>query len=234
MQSHVSVLAIVGLLAIEAAAAAHAGPANPFVGTAPWLDMPALEPTKYDVGESGGAEQRGAATYTLPLDVPPGRNGMAPSLVLRYSPLPPLCCGVAVGWTPDLPSISVDPSLGPEEGPIYKASLGTMSGQLVEVPDISVYGGKTYQADYDETFTRFERIDVLLPHVPEFRFSRAWPALTTNDTRHYFLQICSASDSISRWQITNQVDDHGNSIHHRWERVLSLSNFNDFAICSIE
>ncbi len=46
-------------------------------------------------------------------------------------------------------SIRVDPSLGLAGEPVYKASLGGISGRLIKVPDRSIYGGETYRVDFE-------------------------------------------------------------------------------------
>ncbi|MDZ7757531.1 SpvB/TcaC N-terminal domain-containing protein [Rhodohalobacter sp.] len=83
----------------------------------------------------GVSDQNGGATYSVLIDIPPGRNGMAPSLILRYSSNLPLRGGIAAGWNFEQPSIEVDSTLGAAEGLQYKISLGSVSGRLTEVPD---------------------------------------------------------------------------------------------------
>jgi hypothetical protein len=154
-------IALVLLLIGPGPSLAQDGPVDPFAGASPAFDDPLPEGQKLNVGDWGVAEQRGAATYTYRIDVPPGRNAMAPTLVLRYSSHSPLRGGVAVGWTlADLPSIRIDLSLGQMEGRVYTAALGSASGRLVEVPDAAVasYPGQTYRVDSDASFTRFALI----------------------------------------------------------------------------
>ncbi len=49
----------------------------------------------------------GEATYSVPFEVPPGRNGAQPSLALVYGSRAPLRGGVAAGWTLPIPMVSV-------------------------------------------------------------------------------------------------------------------------------
>ena len=70
--------------------AAQAAPVDPMTGSTPSFDAAPEEGTNYNAGDWGVSDQNGAATYTYSVNVPTGRNGMAPSLALRYSSnLPP-------------------------------------------------------------------------------------------------------------------------------------------------
>lgn len=123
----------------------------------PALDSTAPEPSKFELGNYDVAEKTGAATYTFPIDVPPGRKGMKPDLALSYSSRAPLRGGIAAGWSLQLPSITLDTSTGTLGEVRYMATLGGAAGRLVEVNDTPVYGGTTYRTEQDSTFTRFER-----------------------------------------------------------------------------
>ena len=59
--------------------------------------------TPYSVSETG------AAQYVVPIEVPQGRGGMAPSLSLSYSSRNPLRGGVANGWVLSLPRSETTP-----------------------------------------------------------------------------------------------------------------------------
>src|SRR5205807_6160484 len=108
MSHRMLILAGAILLLTRAVVAAEEGPADPFVGASPTFDKPPPVGIKFNAGDWGVAEQQGAATYTYPVTVPPGRNGMAPQLALRYSSQSPLRGGVAVGWTLNIPSVRID------------------------------------------------------------------------------------------------------------------------------
>ena len=87
---------------------------DPFGGASAAFDAPPDEQVAVELGDWGVAEQRGAVTYTYGITMPPGRNGLEPELALRYSSRSPLRGGVAAGWMLDVPSITVDRSLGYE------------------------------------------------------------------------------------------------------------------------
>ena len=116
-------LALLGLV-LASPGSAWGQVQDPFTGATPSFDAAPQEGTNYNSGDWGVSDQNGAVTYSVPIDVPPGRNGMAPSLSLRYSSNLPLRGGLAVGWTFDMPSIEVDLTLGAAEGVQYKIDLG--------------------------------------------------------------------------------------------------------------
>src|SRR6266511_5620010 len=126
---------------------AFAVPSEPFTGASARFDEPPRQDRSINLGDWGVAVQRGAATYTLPLVVPAGRLGMEPRLALRYSSSSPLRGGIAAGWALDLPSVSVDRSLGRDATPTFRASLASATGRLVEVPEQSPFGGKGYRIE---------------------------------------------------------------------------------------
>jgi RHS repeat-associated protein len=209
---------------------AQAAPADPFTGSTPAFDTPAPPSTDYNAGDWGVADQQGAVTYTYPIPVPPGRNGMAPDLALRYSSQGALRGGIAVGWTLSLPSISLDRSKGQQGGVAYQASLGGTSGRLIEVPDANAFPNpvnpvKAYRIEGDSSFIRvFQRE---LPHHD----ATEWIALTPDGTQHYFeyvepianqadgsRQVATgrASNGATHWYITRQVDPLGNTVQYIW------------------
>lgn len=194
----------------------QAKPNDPFTGASPSLDTRPPEPTTYNLGEWGVSEQRGAAIYTYPISVPQGRNGMSPSLALRYSSQSPTRGGIAVGWTLDIPSITIDNSLGHEGKEFYRVSLPSVSGRLVEVPDELPFSGTAYRVEFDESFTRlfhrFYEID---------QSDNGWIALTPDGIKHFFEVRRPSSDGKTIWNITSQVDSFGNTIRYFWSEVAA-------------
>jgi RHS repeat-associated protein len=215
--------AVAGSIALTLvwSATAAGAPTDVFNGAAPSLDGRAPDATKIDGGDWGIADQTGAATYTVPLAVPPGRRGMQPSLALRYSSQGALRGGLAAGWTFDLPMIELDRRSVATGTPRFVASLGAASGTLIPVsePTIADAGAKTYRIDFDRSFTRFERID---PATSECEFAGCrggWVAYTTDGVRHYFDEDFVAAELGRRWRITEEVDSFGNSIRYQWAPV---------------
>ena len=198
---------------------AQAAPSDPFGAAADSFTPPPGEIVDFNVGDWGVSQQRGAATYTFPIDAPPGRNGMAPSLVLRYSSQAPLRGGVAAGWTLDIPTIEKDLSLGADAGVQYRVTMPQVSGRLVEVPDDLPYAdaAAAYRVDFDTSFTRFFR----RTQQVEFKTYSYWMALSPDGVRHYFENDKQASDRRSRWMLTRQEDAFGNTIQYFYSYVKS-------------
>jgi RHS repeat-associated protein len=224
-------LAAAGALAFSVSTAL-AAPSEPFTGASARFDEPPQQGTSVNVGDWGVAEQHGAATYTLPLVVPPGRLGMEPRLALRYSSRSPLRGGIAAGWTLDLPSISVDRSLGQEATPTFRASLASANGRLVEVPEQSPFGGRAYRVEFDDAFTRFFN--------PPDGLLSTWTALTSDGVRHDFgdepasrNEQAGIYDADTRWLITRETDSHRNAIHYLWSRQ-TFGSYVDYSLQRIE
>jgi RHS repeat-associated protein len=223
----------------HAAAGADAGPSDPFTGASVSFDEPPAYAKNYNLGDWGVTEQRGAATYTFPIVVPPGRDGMAPDLALRYSSDSALRGGLAVGWRLDVPSVTRDRSLGheatsgtcdrsrgQEAESFYQVSMRGASGRLVEVPDLAPQpGGCAYRVGVDGSFTRFLHRSV--------NAGNGWLALAADGTKDYFGDAPSAGDHWNRWPVTAQVDAYGNTVRYFWER-FTLGPFTDYLLQRIE
>lgn len=218
---------LICVLALSASTS-HAAPSDPFTGAAPTFDAPPAQMSEqHNMGDWGVSDQRGAATYTFPIPVPPGRKGMQPTLALRYSSRSSLRGGLAAGWSFELPSISLDRSLGVDAPKMYQAALGNASGRLAQVPDPSPFPDSTaYRVHYDDTFTRFFQ-------RPDVGPLSNWVALTPDGVRHQFGTATFSGDGLTRWLISRQEDPHGNTIRYFWSRVTSGNNV-DFVPQRIE
>jgi len=91
---------------------AHSAPADIFAMPAPVLGADVPKAASLKTGDASVATQTGALTYAYPVAVPPGRNGMAPTISLGYSSQGSIYGGIAAGWSLDLPMISEDHSYG--------------------------------------------------------------------------------------------------------------------------
>ncbi len=192
----------------------YAAPDDVLFGeTAPALDSAAPEPSKFGLGNYDISEKTGAATYTFPIDVPPGRNGMKPALALSYSSRAPLRGGIAAGWSLQLPSITLDTSSGTLGEVRFMATLGGAAGRLVEVNDTPVYSGTTYRVEQDSTFTRFERTTSFLDQ-DQFSYvgSYADGLISADTTSASKYSSVKASSGIMQGVIDSKLDQSSDVI----------------------
>lgn len=173
-------------------------PADPFALGLPSRDTKPPEGVRSVMENDVSAT--GAATYSVPLQVPPGRGGMAPSLALGYSSAAPLRGGVAVGWTLDVPVIERDPDYPTELR--YRTTLSGSSGKLVR--NYQDYGsGERYRAEVDSEQVRYER-------DPS---TGLWTARAPDGTVHTFGLV-----GVYRWHLTETRDALGNTITYDYAR----------------
>src|SRR5688572_8161396 len=102
------VTSIVGVLAMGAGALA--APGGVYTSSPPSPAYKSDAPLPREAQQSVSSD--GEARYSIPFEVPPGRNGAQPDVALVYSSRSPLRGGVASGWRLPVPTISVDTSVG--------------------------------------------------------------------------------------------------------------------------
>ncbi len=188
---------------------AFGSPTDPVFGGLPTIDTTAPKGQSFQDGDSGVDEERGAAIYSFPIKVPPGRNGMAPSLSFSYSSQAPLRGGIAAGWTgPSLPTVEVDSTARGNEVK-YRVNH---NARLIKVDDILAGATEVYRAEFDASFTRWElwnQVDV---------FSTIWIARSL-DGSHLEFRRPPTPTPLQQWVLTAQVDAYGNRIDYNWEPV---------------
>ena len=91
---------------------AQGAPGDIFTSAAPVAGSDPPKATDLKDGDASVSTQTGALQYSYPIQVPPGRNGMAPQLALSYSSQAPIYGGVAVGWSLSVPEIREDHAQG--------------------------------------------------------------------------------------------------------------------------
>src|SRR5690349_9278438 len=87
---------------------ASGAPGDIFSIPAPAIGADPPKATAIKEGDASVSTQTGALQYSYKIDVPPGRNGMAPDLALSYSSQAPTYGGIAAGWSLSVPMISDD------------------------------------------------------------------------------------------------------------------------------
>ena len=101
-------MALSAIVSIRAAAA----PGDIYQMGAPAIGSAPPKAADISAGDASVSTQTGAFQYGYPIPVPPGRNGMKPSLSLAYSSQSPIYGGIANGWALGVAMISLDTSNG--------------------------------------------------------------------------------------------------------------------------
>ena len=165
---------------------AHGDPADIFSVRAPAIGS---APPKASDIRSGDASvsATGALQFSYPIVVPPGRNGMQPSIALSYSSQGPIYGTLAAGWSlSGIPAITLDTSRGrlwptefspaPKE---YKSELSGGRPLVVVTEQQTPAGAIAYRAQNDATFTRYQRNGTGTSFL-------WWRALSPDGTTYYF------------------------------------------------
>ena len=178
--------------------ASSVGSAMPAPGDAPPIDSTVVDSS-------------GAATYRIPLEVPPGPGGLVPRLALAYSsdfgdgPL-------GVGWRIPLGEIRCAVRFGvPDPASCPQFSL---DGELLQGPDAD---GRYHT--FVESFQRIRQVDSAGIH------DVTWEVTETDGTRFLYgsrpdarvHQDGDAGLPIARWLLSEIVDVYGNAITFEYD-----------------
>ena len=146
----------------------------------------------YSNPEAVTASQVGAASFTYPIEVPPGRNGLQPDITLQYSSYNGNGW-LGVGWDLNMGSISRS----------TRYNLSYIGGRyIVDGADLvpnSDWGSNYYCAKIEGAFTKYEKISE----------SEGWIAYAKDGTKYYYGS--RSSDPNSNSQMTNS---HGTFSWH--------------------
>ncbi len=185
----------------------------------------------------------GAATWEVPIDTPPGRNGQVPALTLRYhsgvvdelrGDVNPQVSWVGLGWNLDLGyiarKIDLDPNYVPRCTDEYHLVLNGVSSKLIPI------GNNEYRTE-DERYWRIRRVTsgaqnrggdywvVTTPDGTEYRLGYQ-DETAGGDSRESAWWMVSAGcdnepdlDIINwRWNLDHIADPSGNIIRVDYRR----------------
>ncbi|HTD27798.1 MAG TPA: SpvB/TcaC N-terminal domain-containing protein, partial [Xanthomonadaceae bacterium] len=146
---------------VHTAATAPIAPDQPIQSLS--SELPSHDPTVGKLAGSGGTSG-GAASYTIPIDVPPGRRGMQPSLALEYNSRNGN--GIAgMGWSlSGLSSLHRCPATIDQDGIVGAVSLTNADKLCLDGQRLVATPGMTYgQANttYDTELESFVRVTQL-------------------------------------------------------------------------
>jgi len=147
----------------------------------------------------------GAASYSVPIEVPKGRNGITPNLALNYNSYQPNGW-VGVGWTLDMGAIQrstkATGGLNYNSNQFVAVSNGNTSN-LVARPD---WGANNYENQIDATFLNYN-----------FIFSASgWQVKDKSGTTYYYGSNPAANSQQQnsygtfKWLLDKVVDVNGN------------------------
>jgi hypothetical protein len=220
----VTIMAIITVFDVQPAIGA---PADIFSSPAPIIGSDPPKASELKAGDSSVATQTGALTYSYPIHVPSGRNGMAPQLALSYSSQAPTYGGIAAGWSLSIPEIREDTS----QSRLVSRSPQVEQGQADPRRDdrfvSSIAGGRpliavteptstgvyqTYRAQNDASFARYERMDT--------------GVYTTDGTVMTFGQATRLSRCVNANDqyapLTGVVDSFGNEVKYEYSGDVLL------------
>lgn len=156
------------------------------------------------IGGQGGPPSvssfSGAATYKIPLEVPPGRAGITPNLALTYNSY---CQNgpLGVGWSLDLGSIQRSTKWGLcYSCKDFTATINGSQAELVQRPD---WGANAYEAKSEGDFSRY----ILNPTTG------GWEVTTKQGTKYYY-----GSTTLSR-----QINPNYGTFKWNLDRVEDLN-----------
>jgi len=166
-------------------------------------------------GISGEAQiGTGAATASIRIEVPPGRNGMQPNLALRYSSHGSAFSPYGVGWTLPIGSVERSRRYGvPRYSDADTFVVNLPDGVLDLVP---ITGG-AYAARVDEAHV----------HVTRDKVANTWTLHDTSGRTYTFgCANCPATagkgaaprsfDDTFTWALVQVQDGNGNAVRYDW------------------
>ena len=220
-------------------------PGDIFTLPAPVIGADPPKATDIKDGDASVSTQTGALQFSYPIQLPPGRNGVAPQLSLGYSSQAPTYGGIASGWTLSIPAITEDHSVGrlrtrssqieqqqianntdPKTDDRFTSSLagGRPLVAVTEPTGVASDVYMSYRAQNDTTYARYER---MLPTAP-YR----WRVRTTDGQFFTFgesarLAGCTVNDQYA--PLTGVRDQFNNEIRYDY----SLMPWGECAITRI-
>lgn len=203
---------------------ALAYPGHVFISPAPASAPAAPKPPAPSDDKEYSVNESGAASYQVPIVVPPGRLANAPQIALGYSSSNPMRGGIAAGWRMDMPRIEIDTSSGRLGSTYYRSSLSGTRLVNVSEPGVSASGVQNYRAELDGSYTRYERV------YGSDGATISWRARTSDGRTWYFgetdvskdLPNAATTAKEGRWFVTRVVDRFGNSITYNYAKAYSV------------
>ena len=143
----------------------------------------------------------GAATVSVPIDMPPGRAGVAPRLAITYNSYRGNNGALGVGWDIDMGAIQ----RSTKHGLNYRANdfVATIDGSTSELVPRSDFGANCYGSKVEGAFSKYC-----------FRGVDGWEVTSKDGTRYlYGTSSVSRQENrygVFKWCLTRVEDTNGN------------------------
>src|SRR5690554_2939704 len=189
--------------------------------------------------EAPSANQKGDANVQFPFTLPPGRNGLQPSLDLSYNNNG--SSGIAgYGWDLSIPSITVDTKFGV---PVYDANKETetylFNGEELllkngaslylshrEANSISRISNATFYPKVEGSFSKIQRLGTNPSNYSWVVYDKSGMKYyygTTNDSK-----ITTDDGKINKWMLKKVEDKDGNYIsYHYFDKYYYNGNLSN-------
>jgi RHS repeat-associated protein len=192
-------------------------------------DLKAADPSAgVDLIDPPGGNSQGDAKLSYPIDLPKGRQDMAPSLQLSYSS----AAGngwLGMGWDLSVPSVSIDTRWGV---PRYNVASETETYQVGDQQLTPLANRGTPQArTAEKTFhTRIEGAFNTIVRHGNAPTNYWWEVTDKDGTRSFYggdpetgpvaaAQLADDHGNIFRWALRESRDLNGNAVHYEYQTV---------------
>jgi RHS repeat-associated protein len=204
-------------------------------------DLKAADPSAgINLIEAPQANNKGEARLSYPIELPPGRQGMQPSLALTYN-----SSGgngwLGIGWDLQSPTISVDTRWGVPRYGVVPGLAGLretesylLSGEQLtplahrdDVPAPRATGDKTFQTRVESTFLKIVRHG-------DLPSNNSWEVTDKQGVQYFYGGCTETSDpttactlrdgagNIFRWALREVRDRNGNGVKYSYTRVSDV------------
>ncbi|MGE3673873.1 MAG: FG-GAP-like repeat-containing protein, partial [Polyangiaceae bacterium] len=213
---------LASLSAMSIALSGHAAPGPVFATRTPTASTPAAANPSTEAGDSVSSD--GEAKFNYPLSLPPGRNGMQPSVSLQYSSRNPTRGGIAAGWTLPVDTISLDTSVGRAQGEQFSVN----GRRLIPVVEPAKPSARSFRAEGDGEYVRYE-------YVNDGSEAGYWIARHTSGRVVYYGTLGNRDERVQgsvgdtryggkgRWFVTKEIDAAGNAIRYTYNKVYGTA-----------
>lgn len=159
-----------------------------------------LEPSAFD----------GSLQYEFPLTVPPGRNGLQPSLTLQYSSRPSRESNLfGYGWSISIPYIERRNYMGVNQLYSHDAFYSSLSGELASTSVATVYKAKVETGDYLNYTFSGNTWTVTDAAGMTYKFGHA------SSTQQY---VASSTQQVYKWMLQEVRDTNNNFITYSYTK----------------